>query len=32
MNLIGTKQKKKMKEEKVGQIHIFSYKMLNEHI
>jgi len=32
MNLIGTKQKKKMKEEKVGQIHIFSYKLLNEHI
>ncbi len=32
MNLIGTKQKKKMKEEKVGQIHVFSYKMLNEHI
>jgi flagellar protein FlaJ len=32
MNLIGTKQKKKMKEEKVGQIHIFSYKMLNEHV
>jgi len=32
MNLIGTKQKKKIKEEKVGQIHIFSYKMLNEHI
>jgi len=32
MNLIGTKQKKKMKEEKVGQIHIFSYKVLNEHI
>jgi len=32
MNVIGTKQKKKMKEEKVGQIHIFSYKMLNEHV
>jgi len=32
MNLIGTKQKKKMKEEKVGQIHIFSYKVLNEHV
>lgn len=32
MNLIGTKPKKKMKEEQVGQIHIFSYKMLNEHI
>ena len=32
MNLIGTKPKKKMKEEKVGQIHVFSYKMLNEHI
>jgi len=32
MNLTGTKQKKKMKEEKVGQIHIFSYKMLNEHV
>jgi len=32
MNLTGTKQKKKMREEKVGQIHIFSYKMLNEHV
>jgi len=32
MNLIGTKQKKRIKEERVGQIHIFSYKMLNEHI
>jgi len=32
MKLIGTKQKKKIKEESVGQIHVFSYKLLNEHV
>jgi len=32
MNLIGTKPKKKVKEESVGQIHVFSYKLLNEHV
>jgi flagellar protein FlaJ len=32
MKLTGTKQKKKIKEESVGQIHVFSYKLLNEHV
>jgi len=32
MKLIGTKQKKKIKKETVGQIHVFSYKLLNEHV
>ncbi|MFQ5781753.1 MAG: type II secretion system F family protein [Nitrosopumilus sp.] len=32
MNLIGTKQKKKQEEESVGQIHVLSYKILNEHV
>ncbi len=32
MKLIGTKLKKKVKEESVGQIHVFSYKLLNEHV
>jgi len=32
MKVIGTKQKKKIKEESVGQIHVFSYKLLNEHV
>jgi len=32
MKLTGTKQKKKIKEESVGQVHVFSYKLLNEHI
>ncbi len=32
MKLIRTKQKKKIKEESVGQIHVFSYKLLNEHV
>ncbi len=32
MKLIGTKQKKKVREESVGQIHVFSYKLLNEHV
>ncbi len=32
MKLIRTKQKKKIKEESVGRIHVFSYKLLNEHV
>ncbi len=32
MKLIGTKQKKKIREESVGQVHVFSYKLLNEHV
>ncbi len=32
MKLTGTKQKKKIKEESVGQVHVFSYKLLNEHV
>jgi flagellar protein FlaJ len=32
MKLTGTKQKKKTKEESVGQVHVFSYKLLNEHV
>jgi flagellar protein FlaJ len=32
MKLIGTKQKKKTREESVGQVHVFSYKLLNEHV
>ena len=32
MKLTGTKQKKKHAEESVGQIHVFSYKMLNDHV
>jgi len=32
MKLIGTKKRKKVKEESVGQIHVFSYKLLNEHV
>ncbi len=32
MKLIGTKPKKKTREESVGQIHVFSYKLLNEHV
>ncbi len=32
MKLIGTKKRKKLKEESVGQIHVFSYKLLNEHV
>ena len=32
MNLAGTKQKNKKNEESVGQIHVFSYKILNEHV
>ncbi len=32
MKLIGTKPKKKTREESVGQVHVFSYKLLNEHV
>ena len=32
MKLIGSKQKKKIQEESVGQIHVYSYKLLNEHV
>jgi len=32
MKLIGSKQKKKLKEESVGEVHVFSYKLLNEHV
>jgi len=32
MKLIGTKQKKKIREESVGQVHVFSYKLLNDHV
>ena len=32
MKVIGTKQKKKIKEESVGRIHVFSYKLLNDHV
>jgi len=32
MKLIGTKLKKKVKDESVGQIHVFSYKLLNKHV
>jgi flagellar protein FlaJ len=32
MKLAGTKKIKKVKEESVGQIHVFSYKLLNEHV
>ena len=32
MKLIGSKQKRKVQEESVGQIHVYSYKLLNEHV
>ena len=32
MKLIGTKAKKKINEESVGEIHVYSYKLLNEHV
>ena len=32
MNLTDTKQKKKHEEESVGQVHVFSYKLLNDNI
>lgn len=31
MNVVGKKQKKN-EEESVGQIHVYSYKLLNEHV
>ena len=32
MKLAGSKQKKKIQEESVGQIHVYSYKLLNDHV
>lgn len=32
MKLVGSKQKKKIQEESVGQIHVYSYKLLNDHV
>ena len=32
MKLVGNKQKKKKEEESVGQIHVYSYKLLNDHV
>ena len=32
MKLIGSKQKKKIQEESVGQLHVYSYKLLNDHV
>ena len=32
MNLTGSKQKKKIQEETVGQLHVYSYKLLNDHV
>ena len=32
MKLAGSKQKKKVQEESVGQLHVYSYKLLNEHV
>jgi len=32
MKLVGSKQKKKIQEESVGQLHVYSYKLLNEHV
>ena len=32
MKLAGGKQKKKVQEESVGQLHVYSYKLLNEHV
>ena len=32
MKLAGSKQKKKQEEESVGQVHVFSYKMLNDYV
>ena len=32
MKLAGSKQKKKVQEESVGQLHIYSYKLLNDHV
>ena len=32
MKLAGSKQKKKVEEESVGQLHVYSYKLLNDHV
>jgi flagellar protein FlaJ len=32
MKLVASKQKKKTQEESVGKIHVYSYKILNEHV
>ncbi|MGY5144288.1 MAG: type II secretion system F family protein [Candidatus Nitrosopumilus sp. bin_32a] len=32
MKLVGSKQKKKIQEESVGQLHVYSYKLLNDHV
>ena len=32
MKLVGSKQKKKIQEESVGQLHVYSYKLLNEYV
>jgi flagellar protein FlaJ len=32
MKLAGNKQKKKVQEESVGQLHVYSYKLLNDHV
>ncbi len=32
MKLTSTKQKVKQEEESVGQVHVFSYKLLNDHV
>ncbi len=32
MKLVASKQKKKPKEESVGKIHVYSYKILNDHV
>lgn len=32
MKLAGSKQKKKVQEESVGQVHVYSYKLLNDHV
>jgi len=32
LKLAGSKQKKKVQEESVGQLHVYSYKLLNDHV
>ncbi|MBT8251398.1 MAG: type II secretion system F family protein [Nitrosopumilus sp.] len=32
MKLVGNKQKKKVQEESVGKLHVYSYKLLNDHV
>jgi len=32
LKLVGSKQKKKIQEESVGQLHVYSYKLLNDHV